>query len=304
MHIRTATIVSLAALALTAGGAALSGCAESVSASAGHEEVERHQFDISLDAGHVHIFSEAELTFTVRDLEDCTDPEDASTCATVSGLPVVAFRRSPHGGSAREQELEQGVLVDNGDGSYTWTRSFNELGSHTVGLKFLEHDQMYFGAFPLSTSKAGSERLFCDTDGDGTDDHAFQIRWNASDGHIHPGSGEAVTFDIEVMRSFNQPIDTEQPWMNRFEHLSPSEATVTVDLMADTGGDATVLASPQTTYTGKGIYQVAHTFTEGELGGEHERTFWLSVIVEDQQGCVADGATHEEEFHFDVAAPH
>lgn len=257
----------------------------------------RHNFLIDLSVGHVHIFRDASLTFSVMDADICTDSEDTSTCTPMLGLTVTAFRRAAGATSTREQEMEEGVLVDNGDGTYTWTRSFNDLGANMVGIWFDEHGGRYFAAFPMETSRAGGEGFTCDTNGDGTPEFGYQIRWDSSSGHIH-ANGEEVTFTIELMRTWNTPLNEEQPWQNSFDHLNLSP---TVNMM-DAGGSAVAVLSP--TYKGKGIYEVTHSFAEGDLGGADSGTFWLSISFTDDQGCSVTSSSDEDNFHFPVVAVH
>ncbi len=259
----------------------------------------RHNFLIELSVGHVHIFRDASLTFSVKDTDICTDPADASTCTPMLGLTVTAFRRAAGATSTREQEMEAGVLVGNGDGTYTWTRSFNDLGANMVGIWFDEHGSRYYAAFPLETSRAGGEGFTCDTNGDGTPEFGYQVRWSASTGHIH-ANDEEVTFTLELMRTWNTPLNLEQPWTNSFDHLA--NLSLTVNLMADAGGSAIAALSP--TYKGRGIYEVTHAFADADLGGQSPRTFWLDISFTDDQGCLVQGSTEEEEFHFPVVEVH
>lgn len=283
--------------------AAIVGCttASTSADSETHEDAHRHNYGIELAAGHAHIMRESELVFTVRNLDQCSDPEDSTTCEQVAGLPVIAFYQSPTSSRVREQAVEEGVLEDNGDGTYTWKRAFNDLGAHMVGLKFEDDEQHYFGAFPLETSKAGGERYFCDADSDGVNDFAYQIRWSSSRGHIHAEHDpEDVTFSIEVMRSFNDTLNEERPWQNSFDHLSPDQLNnqaPTVELMAGEGTDATAIATLTPTYKGRGIYDVAYAF-------EEPNTYWLRVNFTDNQDCSVDGAGDAEEYLFSVVPGH
>lgn len=269
-------------------------------------ETHEHNFAIELSAGHVHIFRPAELTFTVRNLDHCTDSEDVSTCEAVAGLPVTAFYRVEGSDRVREYTMADGDVVDNGDGTYTWTRTFGDLGAHVVGLRFEEDGHTYFDAFPMETSKAGGERFFCDVDGDESEDHAYQIRWSASEGHVH-ANGEEVTFQVEVMRSINDELNTEQPWQNNFDHLRPielSDGAPLVELMVGEGSEAAVTDTLSATYQGRGIYEVSYAFDASVTAGEHGATCWLRVSFTDDQGCQVSGTAAEEDFHFPVAAPH
>ncbi len=247
-----------------------------------------HDFVIDLDVGHVHIFRDASLTFSIKEAG-----------VGVPGQTITAFRRAAGATSTREQEMEAGVLVDNGDGTYTWTRQFNDLGANMVGIWFDDHGGRYFGSFAMNTSRAGGEGFTCDTNGDGTPEFGYQIRWDSSDGHMGADDSE-VTFTIELMRTWNTPLNLEQPWTNSFDHLS--NLSLTVNMMADAGGSAIASLSP--TYKGRGIYEVTYAFALADLGGANPRTFWLDISFTDDAGCALTSSTEEEEFHFDVVAVH
>lgn len=279
---------------------------------------ERELYEMRLNAGHVHIRSNAQLTYTVYNTSNCTDPSDITTCQKVAGLPVVAFYQYEDSSSVRVQGLSAGTLVDNGDGTYTWTKSFGDYGTHMVGLKFQKDGHEYKRAFPLHTSMAGGEGYTCDIEPDGTVDHVYQVRWYASDGHVHADGSTATTFTIILKRSYNASPDTSMPWTNDFDVLMPADLSatsssdltglnMTVDLMADAGSTTPHASGLTVSYAGEGAYQVSYTFDSTDLGGADERTFWLDTSFTDGLGCSIDAvtsSTEEEEFHFHVNASH
>lgn len=267
----------------------------------------RKNYGIDLQVPHAHIFTQVGVVFTVRDLDQCTDPADRTTCLAVPGLPLVGFYQPKGAPAPVTQAIEPGVFDDMGDGTYTWMRSFGEYGAAAVGATFLENGQNYAVAFPLETSKAGGERYFCDLDGDAVPEHAFQIRWNASVGAFKADAQEVV-FSFEVMRSFNTPVDQEKPWQNLFDHLRPNELTgeaPTFELMAGEGAAATSLGALVPTYAGKGVYTVRRAFAAADLGGEASKTLWFKVGFADTAGCTVAGGVGDDEanYHFTVSAP-
>ncbi|MHB8875652.1 MAG: hypothetical protein ACYC8T_18355, partial [Myxococcaceae bacterium] len=177
------------------------------------------------------------------------------------------------------------------------------LGAHMVGLKFEHESMLYFGAFPYETSRGGGEKYFCDTNADTLPDVAFQIRWNGSTGKFVADGTTNIAFTIELMRSFNTPIDTVKPWSNLFNLLTPAELNgglPTVRLMAGTGTASKEIAPLTPVYKGKGIYEVKRTFAPADLEGSASRSFWLDVDFTDNAACVVNGAEAEDDFHFPV----
>lgn len=265
----------------------------------------RKNYAIEIQAPHAHIWTQVGIIFTVRDLDACADPADQSTCAPVPGLALEAFF-APKGGATEVQPLAPGVFDDGGDGTYTWLRTFGDVGAGAIGARFTQDGQSYFTAFGMESSKAGGERYFCDTDADGTPDRAFQIRWAAAPGRP-VADGTTAAFTFEIMRSFNTPVNTEQPWTNTFDHLRPAELdgmAPTVELMADSGEAATSMGAVVPVYAGKGLYKVERAFAAGDLGGAAARTFWFKVGLTDDLGCRVDGGVGEDEanYLFSVAA--
>ncbi len=262
---------------------------------------EPEKLKISLEAGHIHVFHETSITFRVQDMTRCTDPADAKTCPGVSGLAVVASHEAR--GLKQVQELQAGVLEDKGEGKYVWTRAFPYFGPNVVTLRFTQGEKEYFAAFPLETSRGGGERYFCDRDSDGTVDYVYQIRWNTSTGEVK-ANGTPVTLSLELVRSFNAPpLNTDQPWLNSFEHLRPSElegGLPIVKLMADTGSSATEIQTLVPTYMGKGLYTVSYPFTASQLASRPERMFWTRVQFRDDKGCAVDNTSDPEEYTFPV----
>lgn len=262
------------------------------------------RYSIELTGSHSHIYKTVVMKWTVRDTGSCTDPGDLKTCTGVPGLPVVAVVRPPGGKPPLEQPLETGKLEDNGDGTYAQTRSFGLFGAYAVGLRFEKDGQTYGTFYPYETSRGGGEKYFCDTDQDGKPDHAFQVRWNASVEGIVADDSTEVTFLVELMRSFNTPIDTTSPWTNLFDHLRPGQlgGGPAVRLMADKGAAATPVQTLSPVYKGKGIYEMKRKFAAAELGGQAERTFWLEVSFTDELGCAVKGSMDPEEYYFPVGA--
>jgi hypothetical protein len=256
---------------------------------------------LSMEAGHIHVFRQVAVAFTVRDMDRCADHANLGTCEGLPGLDVTAFHKAA--GSASEQGLEPGKLEDAGGGRYVWYRSYPDFGVNMVGLRFNKDGVEYADAFPLETSRGGGESYFCDLDADSTYDHVFQVRWNTSTGPVHANS-TPVSFTLELLRSFNPPpLNVGQPFRNSMEALRAAElvgAAPSVTLMRDTGAAATEVIPLTPTYRGRGMFQVTHSFAEADLAGQPERTFWLHVQFTDDKGCVVDGADDAEEYHFPV----
>ncbi len=259
------------------------------------------ELKISMQAGHIHVFHEASVTFQVQDMTQCTDSNDVATCPGISGLAVVATHEAA--GVKKEQALQAGVLEDKGEGKYVWTRAFSFFGPNAVSLRFTREGKEYFAAFPLETSRGGGERYLCDRDSDGTIDHSFQIRWSTSTGDVK-ANGTPVTFTLELVRSFNAPpLNTTQPWLNSFESLRPSELEgnlPSVKLMADTGASATEVGTMTVSYRGKGLYAYSRAFEASALAGKSERLFWPRVQFRDDRGCAVDNISDPEEYTFPV----
>lgn len=261
-------------------------------------------YRIDLLANHAHIYRKVAQVFTVYDLDTCTDAKDVKTCKTVAGLPLVAFVRPPKAATAMDQALEQGKFEDNKDGTYTLFTQFGGLGSYTIGVHFTQDGRDYFVAFALETSRGGNEKLFCDSDADGADDLSYQVRWDAATEHVF-SDGTEITFNLELMRSFNTPIIVDKPFNNKFDHLMPANlqgGKPTVKLMADSGASAKEFATLDATYVGKGIYQVKRTFTDADLGDAMGRTFWLKVTFKDNDhaACSIDASSAAADFEFPV----
>ena len=271
-------IVSVLSLMIVAFGGIVVGCSDDGDG----EGLEAHAFDIALEPpGHIHAFADASLTFTVMDEHG----------AAVAGLQPVVARQLVGDDAVRETDPED--IVDNADGSYTWERSFGDVGAYVLTLKFEEHGITYSNAFPIEVSKAGGERIFC-PDADAPD-HNYQIRWEASPGHVH--GGDEVTFSIEVKRSINDDVNSEQPWQNRFDHLAPSDLLQPVQVMigSDEGEEAA-----EVTYRGMGIYQVVHSFPS-----VHDETmYWLHVTFEDDCGVIDESGAEEHDYQFHVVPTH
>ncbi len=266
----------------------------------------RKNYVIQAQVPHAHLFTQVGIVFTVRDLDQCTDAADVTTCTAIPGLPLEAFF-SPKGATAPiVQPILAGTFDDMGDGTYTWMRTIGEYGAAAVGASFTQNGQLYTAAFGMESSKAGGERYFCDTNADGTNDRSLQVRWNAS--VPRPvADGQDEVFSFELMGSTNTPINEEKPWLNTFENLRPTEVVGNapmVELMADTAATSTSLGMVPVAYAGKGIYNVTRAFVAADLGGQDTRTFWFKVNFTDDKGCAIAAGVGDDEanYHFPVAA--
>ena len=214
------------------------------------------QYAFELTGGHGHIYKDVALVFTARHLGMCTTPSDVTTCMAMAGVPLVVMVRAPGSSVVTEQRLQPGKLDDNGDGTYTYARTFGLYGAYAIGV--MAEGSPSFAAFTYDTARGGGERFFCDADGDTTDDRAFQVRWNANKERLVADGATEVAFSIELVRSWNTPINTTDPWTNSFDHLMPGDLTAvpSVMLMADEDPSATHIATLTPVYKGKGIYEV------------------------------------------------
>ena len=241
-------------------------------------------FVIALEPpGHIHAFRQASLTFKVR----------TGGGEPLPGLsPIIAYRSE---GSERVRETREGNIVDNGNGTYTWERSFNDASVHVLTFKF-EHDEIvYSNSFPLEISKAGGERIFCPEENPRFN---YQIRWEMIPGHVH--SGDEATFRIELKRSINEPVNTERPWRNTFDPLSPNDLKPTGALPTVAISSANGEVSPTVEYRGTGIYEAKHIF-----GPVDERaTYWLHVTFEDDCGKVDESGQADRNYQFPVSPAH
>ncbi len=275
-------LLSVMLLALISGFFLIAGCSDDDSPTApGHA----HELTIALEpTGHLHSFRESEITFKVTN-----DDGEAVTGL----LPIVAYQFQD---SDSPRETSEGDVVDNNDGTYTWTRTFSDAGVHVVTFKF-EHDEAnYSNAFPIEVSKAGGERIFC-PDGD-TPDHAYQIRWTASPGHIH--SEAEVTFDIELKRSINETVNTEQPWTNTLDHLTPDDLVPSGSLPTIAVASASGEEQLTVEYKGMGIYRAI--YIAGHV--TESTTYWLHVTFTDDCGDVDESGEEEHDFQFTIVPGH
>jgi hypothetical protein len=304
------TLMGALALALATLGGLATGCGGNTTCTpaetpdAGAQQTAAKNYRIDLLANHAHIYRKVAQVFTVYDMDTCTSATDVKTCKAISGLPLKVILRAPKATDSTEQAIEQGKFEDNKDGTYTYYSTFGGLGAYTLSVKFTQDGHDYFSAWALETSKGGNEKMFCDSDMDGTDDLSYQVRWDASAEHIFSNNTE-ITFNIELMRSFNTPIITDKPYNNKFDHLAPAnvmDGKPTVKLMADSGASAKEIATLDATYAGKGIYQVKRSFTDADLGDAMSRTFWLKVTFMDgdHMSCTMDASSSAADFEFPV----
>ncbi len=275
-------LLPLIFIALTISLGLITGCSDDDSPTTpGHA----HELTIALEpTGHVHAFRETDFIFKVSH-------EDGEA---VTGLmPIVAYQFQA---SDSARETSEGDVVDNSDGTYTWTRTFSDAGVHVVTFKF-EHDEAdYSNAFPIEVSKAGGERIFC-PEGD-TPDHAYQIRWTASPGHVHAGA--EVTFDIELKRSINETVNIDQPWTNTLDHLTPDDLIPAGSLPTIAVGSASGEEQLTVEYKGMGIYRA--TYIAGHV--TENTTYWLHVTFTDDCGDVDESGEEEHDFQFTVVPAH
>ncbi|MBI5508638.1 MAG: hypothetical protein HY903_07785 [Deltaproteobacteria bacterium] len=268
----------------------------------------RHEYKVQLTAAHAHILKQVSPSFAVMRMDDCMTMANQMDCPMIAGLPVKVLYQHAKETSVSVETLAPGVLDDNGDGNYVWHHQFDRVGSYVIGLQWEEDAQSYTFAFPFETSRAGGERYFCNTTpaADAVNDFAYQIRWDSSVGKIVANDAE-ITFSVEVMRSFNTPIDEVQPWTNKFDHLRPEDlanGAPTIELMAGEGLSAVSLGTLTATYSGRGVYQVKRAFGAADLAGLEHRTFWLKVTLVDDLGCTVNGGEADTvEYYFAVAKP-
>ena len=188
-------------------------------------------------------------------------------------------------------------IVDNGDGTYTWKRNFGDAGGHVITFKFEQDGIKHSNSFPFVTSKAGGERIFCpDKD---NPEFAYQIRWEALPGYIY--AGDEVTFKIELKRSINEKLDTEMPWLNTFDSLTPDDLQPAGSLPKVAIGSDMGEEEPLTvTYKGMGIYEAKYKFNVDTM----MMTYWLHVTFEDKCGKVDESGKAGEaasEYQFPVS---
>jgi hypothetical protein len=245
----------------------------------------RANYLIELSAGHTHVFKTYDVPISVRDLDGCSDPSDTSTCSGIPGLPLRVLRQ-PYGQAVEVQAMAPDVLVDNGDGTYTWTTLFDWFVPYMVQVEFEQGGNAYSQAFPLETSKAGGEAIFCPSLPDPvpegwTPSYNYQVRWHASPGHIIADGETRVTFDLDLRRTI-EVTNVDQPFRNSFDHLLPENLEIpeggteadklVVEIIDKADPDAPLAtykfgtADTDVKYAGLGIYRVTHVFAPEEVG--------------------------------------
>lgn len=233
---------------------------------------------------HIHAFGEATLTFNVS-----TDIGESAT-----GLrPIITYQFQ---GSNRVNETKEGDVADNGDGTYTWRNSFGNAGVYVLNFKFEHEGVTDSNTFPLEISKAGSERVFCP--GIDNPKFAYQIRWEKIPGETH--SGDNATFKIELKRSINEKVNTENPWLNRFDHLVLRDLIPAGGVFKLSIGSASGETPLTVEYMGMGIYEAKYEF--GYIS--QKTTYWLHVTFRDECGVVDETGETDPNYRFPVFPAH
>ena len=241
-------------------------------------------FVIALEPpGHIHAFRQTSLTFKVS-------TEDGKPAPGLS--PTVAYRFE---GSERIGQTRGGDIVDTGDGTYTWERTFNDAGDHMLTFKIEHHETIHSNSFPLEVSKAGGERILCPEE---NPRFSYQVRWEMIPGHVH--AGDEATFRIELKRSMNDPVNTKRPWRNTFGHLSPNDLRPAGRLPTVAIGSANGEVPLTVAYKETGIYEARHTF--GHL--DERTTYWLHVTLEDDCGKVDESGQTDGNYQFPISPAH
>ena len=139
---------------------------------------------------------------------------------------------------------------------------------------------------------AGGERIFCPESD--KPEFVYQIRWGKTPGETR--GGDKATFDIELRRSTNEMVNTDKPWLNRFDHLRPRDLKPSGGLpkvaIGSTRGEKLVAVD----YAGMGSYKAEYRF--GHV--PQKTTYWLHVSFEDDCGAVNESGERDPDFQFPV----
>lgn len=203
--------------------------------------------------GHWHFTKDKLLTFTVTDAND--NP--------VTGLkPTVTVKTLADSVDILRQ------VADNGDGSYSVEYTALDLGSgysasYSIGIAFSYEGFNYSTHWPAEVVRDGNERI---TPTVGGTMYSYQVRYAFVPGRL--ATGDEVTMYFEPRRAIQtgDQLNTEQPWLNTFNHiLDLQNLSVVVE---DAAGSPVATLTP--TYSGLGIYQVKYTPTST---GEYKVSF-------------------------------
>ena len=245
------------------------------------EQPRKDDFTIVLEAPHhIHAFWEAALAFQVRTADG----------VSIAGLrPTVTYQFHL---TDRVDTTRAGDILDNGDGTYRWKTSFGNVGTYVLTFKFLHDGVTHSKAFPLEISMAGGERIVCPATG--KPEFVYQIRWGKTPGETR--GGEKATFNIELRRSINEIVNTDKPWLNRFDHLRPGDLLPSGAFpkvaIGSTRGEKLVTVE----YAGMGSYKADYQFEPVP----RKTTYWLRVTFEDDCGGVDESGEGDPDFQFPV----
>lgn len=198
--------------------------------------------------------------------------------------------------SPSEASVMEGDITDNGDGTYTWTRTFVESGVYVITPFFESGGHMFSSSFPIEVSKAGGERIYSPSGCEATESCAYnyQIRWENSPGHIH-ANGEEITFNIEIKRSYGA-LNYDMPFRNSFDHLVGPASSSNLWIEPDITIQGADFIEPSVNYIGLGVWEAKAVFNQS---GDYE----LHVSFEDPDGF----EIHEhggEDYAFHVSDVH
>lgn len=237
--------------------------------------------------GHWHIFGAKQLQFTVH---------DAESEQGVSGLNLVVQIAQAGSSRVSERSVEDGDVIDEGNGVYSVEYAPSSIGAYSVVARFV-HEGQAFVAQPVAfeVAKGGEEGIRVDAGGNS---YVYQVRYHWDPGHGHASDTEPVKLLLEIMRGIPEgdAINWEQPWQNAFDHVTDADHMEIVIRSED----GAVVEELHTTYQGQGVYEVQRIFSVAEVGDGQEYTVHCS-FTDPYNGAHVG---HSEPFALHISAPH
>ncbi len=203
--------------------------------------------------GHWHVTKDKLLTFTVTD---------------ANGNPITGLKPTVTVKTLAGSVDTLGEVAGNGDGTYSVEYTALDLGSgysagYSIGIAFSYQGTNYSNHWTAEVVRDGNERIMPTL---GSTMYSYQVRFAWDPGHIAPGDEVTIYFEPRRAIQTGEQINTEQPWLNTFNHLIDLE-NVSVVVETITGSPVATLTP---TYSGLGIYQAKYTPTSA---GEYKVSF-------------------------------
>ena len=195
--------------------------------------------------GHWHFTKDKLLTFTVTD---------------AGGNPIIGLRPTVTVKTTAGSVDTLRQVVDNGDGSYAAEYTALDLGSgysagYSIGIAFSYEGFNYSNHWPADVARNGNERITPTLAGTM---YSYQVRYAWVPGRIEHEDEVTMYFEPRRAIQTGDELNTEQPWLNTFNHILDLE---NVSVVVETAAGSTV-ATLTPTYSGLGIYQAKYTAAE------------------------------------------